>query len=292
MKSWIGLTLAFILLGLGSLKAFADPLTVRFVQGELRYGYEVELLRHALKLTEASYGPAKATHIQRPQGVSFEQALVRGEFDIAFLPTSARRELRLRAVQVPLLQGMLGYRLLLIRPGMESKFASAQGIEDFKSRLIGGVGLRWEDFRIFSRNQILVKTSTSHLKLFDMLTTGEVDYFARGVNEVFGESVRLSKYYKEFKIHRDIAFFYPFPFYFFVRQNNSELALRIEEGLRRAEADGSFKAIFLKHFHDDIEQLKELKVKQVLYLENPSGQSKQPMKFDWWLEQPPPEPMR
>lgn len=159
-------------------------------------------------------------------------------------------------------------------------------LDEFKGRLIGGVGLRWEAFQIFSHNQLLTKTSISRTKLYQMLLAGEVDYFARGVNEIFGESMHFSEYHDALEVSREVAFYYPNPYYFFVHPERPELAQRIEKGLRMAEADGSFKKIFIKHFKEEIAYLRQLQVKKVLYLENASGHPEQQMNFDWWLADP------
>lgn len=259
---------------------------IRYFQDQPRFYYQVELLQHVLNLTEQEYGPA-VLEVNRPDRARDDVALMRGQVEIVFLPTSLTRETRFIPVRVPLLHGMLGFRLLLTNQKSYAKFAEVRGLEDFRLRLIGGSGIYWEDFRIFSHNKVVTKVAKEYSQLYQLLANSEIDYFSLGINEIFGELELNSKQFPNLLINSSVAFYYPFPMYFFVHQNNPELAERLEKGLKKSEADGSFRRIFYKHHQEQIQRLKELKPLKIFYLENPYIPPIEPLKLHWWMEDKP-----
>ncbi|MCM2679979.1 transporter substrate-binding domain-containing protein [Echinimonas agarilytica] len=235
-------------------------------------------------LTEKEYGHAEAqfsgTEMSEQQGL---RALFSGQIDIAFLPTSTQREFSFKAVKVPLLQGMLGYRLLLTHSEHNDKFAGISSLQDLKNNAVAGFGLHWEDLRILYRNRIPVIASAGYQDLFAMLATSQIDYLPRGLNEIYIEIEQQSDRYSDLMINSDIALYYPFPRYFFVNRSNEGLARRLEKGLDMAIEDGSFKAIFEKHFSDVIQRVQS-QSRHLIELQNPFlPDDLPPMHTDWWM---------
>jgi len=64
------------------------------------------------------------------------------------------------------------------------------------------------------------------------------------------------KEYPALRVEENLAFYYPFPIYFFVNKANHTLANIIKRGLEIALKDGSFKALFLKHHKAVLERVK------------------------------------
>lgn len=257
---------------------------VIYFQSHDRFGYEIELLQHLLDITAEQYGPSKAAalddQLTEQQGM---RALTRGDVDIAFLPTSKRREANFQAIKQPLLQGMLGYRLLLTTQASNSKFKSINNLAELREGAIAGFGLHWEDLRILYRNRLPVMTSPQYQELFSMLGTAQIDYLPRGLNEIELELVEQSKVHEDLTINQDIALFYTFPRYFFVNRSNAQLAERLKAGFVLAKRDGSFKALFNKHFGEVIAQL-EGQSRVLIKLNNPFLPSEIPnMETDWWM---------
>nr|WP_224745785.1 transporter substrate-binding domain-containing protein [Neiella litorisoli] len=212
------------------------------------------------------------------------RALTKGEVDIAFLPTSKRREANYLAVKQPLLQGMLGFRLLLTNRTSDAKFADIQSVQQLRDNVIAGFGLHWEDLRILYRNRLPVMTSPQYQELFAMLGTGQIDYLPRGLNEVEAELKEQTKHYPDIALNEDIALYYAFPRYFFVNRGNKQLAERLTAGLAIAKLDGSFKALFDKHFGAISERLMS-KPRILIELKNPFlPDDVPPMETDWWLK--------
>lgn len=68
MKSCIHFLVFLATSCVSSFLTLAESQAIRLVQSELRYGYEVELLKHVLKLTEGEFGPAETIYVQRESG--------------------------------------------------------------------------------------------------------------------------------------------------------------------------------------------------------------------------------
>lgn len=286
MANWIQHTCILVLICSYRLGFANEHQLVTYVQDSTRLAYEMELLQHALNLTQDEYGSAKIEQRKLKANIHFEQALAKGEFDVAVLPSSEERERRIQAIKIPLSQGMLSYRLLAVRQDQVTKLATVKTIKDFQTRLIGGVGVRWQTLHMYTRNNLLMRTAYRKSELYQMLVAGEIDYFPRGVNEILGEQF-FTKHLKNLTITPDIALFYLTPRYYFVRHGAPELAERIEKGLLKALADGSFKSIFFKHYQDEIDMVKKLKVKKIIYVNNPDITITYPIKWEWWLDKVP-----
>ncbi|GGA69930.1 hypothetical protein GCM10011369_09500 [Neiella marina] len=258
---------------------------VVYFQSHDRFSYEVELLEHLLAITDQEYG--KATPIAHQSTMTEQQglrALTRGEVDIAFLPTSKRREANYLAIKQPLLQGMLGFRLLLTNRSSNYKFADIHSIQQLRDNVIAGFGLHWEDLRILYRNRLPVMTSPQYQELFAMLGTGQIDYLPRGLNEVEAELKEQAMRYPDIGLNEDIALYYAFPRYYFVNRGNKQLAERLTAGLAIAKRDGSFRALFDKHFGAVSERLMS-KPRVLIELKNPFlPDDVPPMETDWWLQ--------
>lgn len=253
--------------------------------------YDLELLQRALELTETSHGKIKLQHIKTRLSKHSLTVLSQGLADVIVTPRyrSIKTNMVL-PVEVPILQGMLGYRLLLTTPQSDSKIIEANSLVAYQKRLIGGAGLYWDDFSIYLHNKLLVKTAADSRQLLQMLLEGEIDYFGRGVNEVFYEYDRQVKAHPQLQISSGAALYYHLPLYYYVSANNPKLAQRIEKGLLLAEQDGSFRRLFNKHFHNAIQGLRRIAPKKLFFLENPDLTLKRKIHFKWWLGDEMPAP--
>lgn len=110
---------------------------INYYQNDTRNKCEVELLQHVLKLTEQEYGRAVIQFKQKPAAMRDELALIR-YVDVTFFASGLAREHRALPVKIPLLQGMLGYLLLLTTPESNQKISQAHDLQDFSTRFIGG----------------------------------------------------------------------------------------------------------------------------------------------------------
>jgi len=269
-----------------STAALCDPLTLKYFQTDSRYNYRIDLLKLAMDKTLESDGPYSLApvHTKMPQsrGLRF---LARGEkVNVVFLATNKERESTFLAVKIPILRGLLGYRISIIRKNSLQDFARIESIEQLKAQYKAGFGNQWADMEILRINNIPTVGTIEYENLFSMLAAKRFDYFPRGINEAWSEVAQRKERFPSLTVDPYIALYYPYPVYFFVNKSNLKLADRIERGLQAALADGSFKALFLKYHSSMIEQA-ALHNRKLFILKNPTlAEGTAEIDSSWWLK--------
>jgi hypothetical protein len=247
-----------------------SPLVVRHIapQGDkdLRNSYFIDLLNLVLTKTEQELGPFRlaSSKATMSQDRSLLQLQNNNGIDVVWTMSTAEREEALLPIRIPLLKGLLGQRLLMIRQQDIGRFAKVESLQDLQA-FSAGQGSGWPDNKILQANQIEVVEGMSYQGLFGMLQRQRFDYFPRGINEIFDE---LEQHKSEsFVAEPHLVISYRAPIYFFVSKQNRELAARIEQGLWIAFSDGSFDALFSRYQYDNL--VNELRSRTVIKLNNP-----------------------
>jgi len=256
-----------IALMLACLSARAEDIFVaRYNQREPWSEYIVELLTEAL----ARAPGAEPDHLhwldlRMNQDRAFTLLRSTEALDVYWSMTSAAREQGVIPVRIPLLKGLLGYRVLIIRKDAADRFKRIKTLDDLKSISIGQ-GLDWPDTRIMSASGLHVVTSGSYETLYNMLKAGRFDGIALGANEVDDELAKQND--PDLMIEKTVAIAYPAPVFFFVTPRKKALAERIEKGLRIMMEDGSFNAIFDKRWRKSLIE-NNTKDRLIFHLPNP-----------------------
>ncbi len=269
----------------GYVSVLAAEESIRYFQTDLRYAYRIELLQLALDKTTESYGGYKlqpfTDGITQGRGVSL---LKQGNFvNVAFLPTNVEREHELLAVKIPILRGILGYRVLLVHRQDVNRFKELESVKMLSERFLAGFGAHWADMAILEANGLRVEGVSRYESLLEMLNAHRFEYFPRGINEAWNEIAKYHAQFPNIVVEPEIALYYPYPVYFFVSRNNPNLAARLEAGLTTAISDGSFKALFEK-YHQHLFEQANLKQRKVFVLKNPFLPIDTALpNTDWWL---------
>jgi len=148
--------------------------------------------------------------------------------------TSNIREQQLFPIRIPLLKGLMGYRLLLINKGDQYKFSNISTLAQLKKRL-GGQSFEWPDTEILLSNGLALIVGPS-ATMHKMLLAKRFDYFPRGISEIWREE----ELFDNLVVEQNLIVHYPAVMYFFVQSGNVELAQRMALGLRRAKKNGRF----------------------------------------------------
>lgn len=211
---------------------------------ETHVGYFYEVLKLALKKTEASDGPFEISFASDAISVNRSLADLKNDVNINVMWTTLdkRREQDLLPIRISLLRELNNYRIFLIRDGDQSRFDQVKTINDLR-KLTAGLGSQWPDAEVMRNDDFNVVTSPTYPSLFKMLAAKRFDYFPRGLYEVWDEA-ELNKD-QGIVIEKTLMLYYQAPFYFFVNKKNTAMAERIERGLNIALADGSFDELFL-----------------------------------------------
>jgi len=258
---------------------------------DVRYQYFVGMLRLALRETKADYGPYKLVpaSIKISQKRAFELVAQGRYLNLVWSMTNTRREQIALPIRIPLLKGLLGMRVLLVRPQTVPVFDTLSSLRGLTS-FIGVQGHDWPDTDILRDNGLKITASSDYSSMFKMVMNGRVDYFPRSIAEVWDEMAHLPAH--SLAVSPSPLLVYRAPIYFFVNLNNKTLAMRIRLGLQRAVADGSFERQFLS----SAEMRKAVAFLQaghyrVLRLNNPSLPAKTPLHDkSLWFHLPPTRP--
>ena len=203
------------------------------------------------------------------------------EFDA--IGTKPEWEENLITIRIPLRKGLQGYRLFLINEQDQAALAEVRSLEDLQKYPTGS-GAQWSTTPLLEGAGFNVIKGESKSNLMDMLAAKRFTTFGRGVDEIFAEHERWSPTNPDLAIEQTVALFIPHPTYIFVSPKRPDLAKRFETGLKEMIEDGSFDALFYKHFQDDIDRAR-LNDRKVFRLQNPRLSAETPLDQDhlWFM---------
>jgi ABC-type amino acid transport substrate-binding protein len=213
--------------------------------GDQRFDFSAELLVLVLQRAGGGWNVEIIDAMKQPRAL---QAARQGDVDVVALPSLASDRSRLIVVRKPLRRGLLGMRLLLARPADAERLMRIESLESLKRDFVMGYGDTWMDREALADLGFRVSTGNNYPGLFDMLRAGRFDYLNRGVNELGPELADPRLAGSGLVVVPGIALYYPLDDYFHVTPRRPDLARAIERGFQRALADGSYSALFQKHF--------------------------------------------
>jgi len=202
------------------------------------------LLSQALDATAKEFGDYSFVRISLPysQERSLHFLNERNRLDVMHTMTNSEREKTYRAVKVPLLKGLMGYRMLITNKRTLAKIQKITSGESLKS-LVACQGQHWPDSDILEYNGFQVARVVVFEAMYEMLSKGRCDYFPRGIHEAFSEYTTFIEQYPNLKLVKNVLLHYDAPVYFFVGKTNQYLAQRIETGLKRLDNTGRLDAL-------------------------------------------------
>jgi hypothetical protein len=280
MKIYIYALTLFITLFTVTSKASQETLFITHYQGHERYEYGAKLLDLALSKLNIPY-QINVSDENITNEARGELEVISGNLDLQWMSTSLSRETSMIPVKIPIYQGALGLRLLLINQDNEPEFNFlVRNLTDLQ-RYTGGHGLHWGDLPVYKANGLKVLPHKDYSSIFELLKLNRIDYFHRGINEIWAEHARHND---SLSIAQNTMLFYPLPVYFFVSKQKPELASHLEKGLNIAIEDGSFRQLFEDYMGDYIRQGELEQRKNLIILNNPTLPLNPPkMNFRWWL---------
>lgn len=255
-------------------KALCDakgPIEIRypgFVASDVIYSkrtrYYASVLALALSHAEQEYAlmPVKVPTIT---GSRNSRYLNSGLYDINWMHTTRDREKELIPIRIPLVKGLIGWRVFFIHPDQQARFDEVHNAETLKP-LIAGLGHDWPDTHILNANGFNTSTTSGRDSLFKMLSHQRIDYYSRSIMEVWEEREIFDT--RGAVVENTLALHYPTAIYFFVPKRSAEFAAIVEQGLEESIADGSFDNLFWQYFEEDIARA-QLDTRTIIHIPNP-----------------------
>lgn len=212
-----------------------------------RYPYGIALLKLAFAKAHVCHRIVMSVPMKQERAV-LELQRGTGKVDIMITMTSHEREAALRAVPVPLTKGLLGWRIALLNASKAQQFAGVRTVGDLW-RFVAGQGRDWPDADVLEANGLAVYRAPYYPGLFGMLEAGRIDYFPRGIQQIFDEQAS----HPRLAIDPYVVLRYRTDAFFFVNKKNTHLAEEVRRGLEAAIADGSFDRVFYAYFARQID---------------------------------------
>lgn len=241
-RSWLLISLILTLAPLAAQRTLTLKL-VSFSDG--KHEYYFELLTESLKALNITANIQPHPDVPQPR---IESMLERGELSLHWFLPNPERNQKYIPVPVGLTNGLIGHRVLFIRPGTQERFNNVRTLDQFRAlNLVGGFGKGWYDVRVWAHNNLRYYEQEGEWRvLYRMVEAGNrgVDYFSRGINEIVSEAPQ----YPFLAVEQNLMLVYDRDFQFFVAPGNQELATTLTQALRQARQSGLIDRLVRKHY--------------------------------------------
>lgn len=249
-------------------QVLAASTTVRYPkpqnQQDHRSDYAIELLTTALSRSAPQLLVQPSRHVMS-RSRALEELTPGGEVDVVWTITSVEREQKYLPVRIPIYFGYGGYRVLLIHHHQASRFAALRTGAQWRELRFAQVH-DWLDTGLLRQHGWQVQGVSQYANLFPLLLKNRVDAVPRGVLEISDEAAQWQA--DGLIIESQWLLKYPSAEYYFVSQQNPQLALALERGLQQMQQDGSLQQLFEKHFAAKLKAL-DLPKRRVITIQNP-----------------------
>ena len=189
-----------------------------------RHVYNNAILSAALDKTIPAYGnyAIRLTLTATQRDRALVEMMSGRHINVHIVPTNHAWEQKTIPIRIPIVKGLLGYRLFLIKRRDAGRFAAIHSIDQLKT-LKAGLRQQWCTTRALQALGFHVVTGSSYEGLFQMLVNDRFDYFPRGVNEIFHEQASRQKLLPQMVIEPNKALYLPMPTYVFVSPRYPEV---------------------------------------------------------------------
>lgn len=252
----------------------AQPLLVKYLGNNttsISEDYYLAIIEAALKATESTYGPYRLvfTQEQLSSQRKHDSLVVGDKVNVDRLvgfPTQEGAREGLIRVDVPVLNGFMGYRILLIRKEDQARFSGIK-TRDELSRLPMGFAKGWEG-HVYKHNGFSVAEPLNMTMLLKMLAGKRYFFVPLSVVEIDDRYEIDGKPVDKLVPEQTLLIYMPLPVYFYVSPEYPELAERLTAGLIYIKRSGQMDGIFKAHFGARLHRL-QLSERTLIELTNP-----------------------
>ncbi|MBW3694960.1 hypothetical protein EK599_04605 [Vibrio sp. T187] len=235
--------------------SYADPHSITLklpaVKDNIHLYYH-ELLQRSLALIGVELVIEIPTeHIPQKRMVKMVE---KDQLSLIWLIQTDERDKKYGYIDVPLTNGLIGHRVLLIPKGSQRYYQSISDLSELqKSGLVGGLGMNWYDEKVWKANDLPVYIQDGEWRaLYEMLSgSGEVNYFPRGVTEVVNEAL----FNPQLEIEKSLLLVYERDFRFYLSESATRYQPVLERALQHARKTGLIDEMVAKYWRNDFEEL-------------------------------------
>ena len=226
---------------------FVRAVSASDIDAHASFGWDV--VKAALERTRAIYGDyTLTTSPDVAQAIRFRHAAKPSDIQVnmAIFTISPDWNDTLLPVRIPLLRGLLGYRLLLVHRKDLDRFGKINSLSDLRQVKIGSVQ-HWIDTVILQRAGIPVVTGTTYDGLHKMMQAHRFEALSRGVHQIDAEAAAIeADPGNDLVVEPHLLLHYDLPVYlwFSKDEEGQRRAARVRAGLQAMVADGSLERMF------------------------------------------------
>lgn len=231
-----------------------------------KQSYYIDLLTLILESSRDKYGDYQLVPVtvEMSQGRTSIMVQQGKSIDVTWRMTSKALETDLQPIFIPVLKGLMGMRIAVIRRDDVNIFSPTLSLEELKA-LSAGQGYDWPDSDILRHNGFDV-IEGSAFSMLTMLEKFRFDYFPRALHEPWIEIADK----EQFIVESHFLLKYAAPMYFFTSKGNMRLAARLNYGFSNIVESGAFDEFFYQHsVTQNILVKANLPQRKVFSLENP-----------------------
>ena len=221
------------------------------------FGWDV--LSAVLERTRATHGDyTLTTSPDAAQALRFRHARTSSDIqvNVVLLTISPDWGDILTPVRIPVLRGLLGYRLLLIHRKDLDRFSRINSLSDLRQVTFGSVE-HWTDTTIMKDAGLSVVTGSAYDGLFKMMQAHRFETLTRGVHQIEAEMAAIARDPdSDIVVEPHLLLHYDLPVYFWFSRDpeGQRRAERVRAGLQAMVADGSLEKMFNARFGTVIEK--------------------------------------
>lgn len=251
-----------------------EPLLAKYLGNNttsISEDYYLAIIEAALKATEPTYGPYQLIFIreqlssERKHDLLVEGEKVNVDRLVGFPNQKGPREGLIR-IGVPVLNGFMGYRILLIRKEDQVRFGNIKTLEELR-KLSMGFGKGWEG-HVYKHNGFSVAEPLNMTMLLKMLAGKRYFFVPLSVIEIDDHYEIDGEPIDNLVPEQTLLIYMPLPVYFYVSPEQPLLADRLTVGLKYLKETGELDNIFKAHFGARLKRL-HLSRRTLITLSNP-----------------------
>lgn len=190
----------------------------------------------------------------QPQGRLLSM-LSSGEASIFWLLRTEERDRTYVPIDFPTTKGLIGQRILFIRPGEQYRFDNVQTLDDFRALgMVGGMGRGWLEANLWRDNGLRVHEQAGNWRaLFRMLVAGnrDIDYVCRGATEIVAEA----EAHPELAVEQRLVVAHQREMGLYLSPIAAGLAPHLTRGLQILRDNGEHDALIQRYFGAAVQSL-------------------------------------
>ena len=207
--------------------------------------FKLSVLKLILDNANIKYNIESSTNIYS-QARAVKELKKGKEINLFWMGTSKEVEEELIPIRFPLYRGLVGHRVFIINKNDQMLFNNIKTLEQLQ-KLKGAQGIGWSDIALLEASG-LNQYVTKYENIFNMINKGgRVDYFSRGINEIYSEISLRKEKLSNLTVEKNIVLTYPFAMFFFVSPKDKNLAEVLNASFRKAYEDRVFEKFFYTH---------------------------------------------